>query len=114
VEFRWWVTELLGTQGIVPQGPTLGRWAGWAVACSQEAISWLPGVHREPRISFSDMALRGQEVTVSDRRAREELGYEPVISRRQGPEASRESARLQGLLSSPTGESRGGSQEPCG
>jgi nucleoside-diphosphate-sugar epimerase len=43
-----------------------------------------------PPLTRSAVALNGVEVTVSDAKARRELGYEPLISREEGLRAMEE------------------------
>jgi nucleoside-diphosphate-sugar epimerase len=68
VEFRAFMTDMLGSQGVNPGDRTVPR---WLMALVVGATQWLP----TPPISRTAFALVGGEVTVDDSRARRELGY---------------------------------------
>jgi nucleoside-diphosphate-sugar epimerase len=84
VVFREFVAELLRTQGVDPpdrEVPTPVARA--AVAAAEVAYRRLPLPGGPPLTRFA-LWFATQECTVSDRRARAELGYAPVTSRARG------------------------------
>jgi len=84
VVFREFVTELLRTQGVEPPDRSLPAWMAAPMARICEA-AWklLPLPGDPPMTSFRSWLLT-QECTIDISKAREELGYEPVISHEQG------------------------------
>jgi nucleoside-diphosphate-sugar epimerase len=84
VVFREFVTALLRTQGVEPPNRTLSDWAAMPMAHACEA-AWkflpLPG---EPPMTAFRAWLLTQECTIDISKARGELGYEPIVSRKQG------------------------------
>ena len=51
-----------------------------AAAAAMERWAAVTRARREPVLTPAALALVGQEVTVSDAKARRELGYQPVVS----------------------------------
>ena len=84
VVFREFVTALLGTQGVQAPEGEVPLWAGRALARGSE-IAWrllpLPG---EPPLARFGLWASALEGTVDDAKAREQLGYTPVITRERG------------------------------
>ncbi|ADO74280.1 NAD-dependent epimerase/dehydratase family protein [Stigmatella aurantiaca] len=84
VDFREFMTALLKAQGVEPGGKSLPRWLGMGMATVGEAL-WtflrLPG---RPPATRAEMLVVGQEVTVSDAKARQELGYTGRMTREKG------------------------------
>ena len=85
VEFRAFVTQMLATQDISVDGvrsipPAVARFAG---AAAEALWSWLP-LPGHPPLSRAAVRLIGEEVTVSDAKARRELGYQGRMSREEG------------------------------
>jgi nucleoside-diphosphate-sugar epimerase len=84
VVFREFVTALLATQGVQAPEGEVPLWAGRALARGSE-IAWrllpLPG---EPPLARFGLWASALEGTVDDAKAREQLGYAPVITREQG------------------------------
>jgi nucleoside-diphosphate-sugar epimerase len=85
VEFRAFLTELLATQGLSVENarsipPGVARFAG---AAAEALWSWLP-LSGHPPLSRAAVRLIGEEVTVSDARARRELGYQGRTTRAEG------------------------------
>lgn len=84
VELRSFGLALLRSQGIVPGDRSVPWWAVQPLATLVELI-WrvfvLPG---RPPISRAMVRLIGREVTVDDRKARRELGYQGHMSRDEG------------------------------
>jgi nucleoside-diphosphate-sugar epimerase len=82
VELRTFLTEMLKTQGCDPGSRTVPWWAASATASIGEAIFNRLG--KRPPLTRSSLELIGREVTVDDRRAREDLGYTPIVSIEDG------------------------------
>ena len=84
VLFREFLTALAATAGVRLPDRSVPRWLLSGVARVAER-AWrtlpLPG---EPPVTRTFVALSGQEMTVDDTRAREELGYAPVLTRDEG------------------------------
>jgi nucleoside-diphosphate-sugar epimerase len=69
VEFRDFITKLLGTQGIQLNGKNLPR---WVARTAVTLTSWM----KRPPLTKTAFALMAHEVTVDDSKARRELGYQ--------------------------------------
>ncbi len=84
VVFREFITEVLKTQGVEPGNKAIPFGLSMALATVSEAL-WtffrLPG---NPLITRQELLLAGREVTVSDAKARQELGYEGRMTREAG------------------------------
>ena len=84
VVFREFVSELLRTQGVEPPERELPvPLARAAVAAGDAAFRRLP-LRGAPPLTRFGLWFATRECTLSDRRAREELGYRPVTSRARG------------------------------
>jgi nucleoside-diphosphate-sugar epimerase len=84
VDFRDFITAMLKTQGVEPGKGTIPFGLAMGVATVSELLwnfLWLPG---SPPVIRSELLLAGQEVTVSDEKARRELGYEGRVTREAG------------------------------
>lgn len=84
VQFRRWVTTLLQTVGVNPGRLSIPRWVAWKVAGFIEAIWKITRRKDIPPITRTMVRLIGQELTFVDRKAREELGYTPIVTRDSG------------------------------
>lgn len=72
---RTFVSRMLATQGVVPPTRNIPLGAALAAARAAElAWRWLP-LSGEPPATRAAVLLIGQEMTISDARARQELGY---------------------------------------
>lgn len=84
VEFRDFMTSLFATRGVNPGNRSMPRWLVLLLARSCEWL-WehlpLPGA---PPLTRLAVVLGCQEVTVSDAKARHELGYTSHVTTRQG------------------------------
>jgi nucleoside-diphosphate-sugar epimerase len=84
VVFREFVTAMLKTQGVDPGNKKIPFGLSMAVATVSELL-WnflpLPG---NPLITRQELLLAGREVTVSDEKARRELGYVGRVTREEG------------------------------
>ena len=84
VEAREFLTALLRTQGVDPGGGSVPRWLAGAAAAAAEAIWTLFRLDGAPPATRTAVMLIGREVTVSDAKARSELGYSSAKSRGDG------------------------------
>jgi nucleoside-diphosphate-sugar epimerase len=84
VVFREFVTALLQTQGVEPPGRSIPGWTAAPMARVAEA-AWkvLPFSGTPPMTTFRSWLLT-QECTIDISKAREELGYAPIVSQEQG------------------------------
>ena len=84
VVFREFVSALLATQGVqAPEGEVPLAVARTAARISETAWRVLPLPGQPPVASFSVWAS-GLEATIDDTKAREQLGYRPVVTRDHG------------------------------
>jgi nucleoside-diphosphate-sugar epimerase len=84
VVFRDFVTALLGTQGVEPPGRSLPAWTAAPLArVAETAWKLLPLRGAPPMTTFRSWLLT-QECTIDISKARDELGYEPIVSHEQG------------------------------
>ncbi|MFN8161589.1 MAG: NAD-dependent epimerase/dehydratase family protein [Solirubrobacterales bacterium] len=84
VVFREFVTSLLATQGIeAPDRNLPGSLAGPLALASEAAWRLLPLPGAPPITRFAAWMLT-QECTIDIAKAREELSYEPVVTREEG------------------------------
>jgi nucleoside-diphosphate-sugar epimerase len=84
IEFREWVTALLQVAGVQPGNLSIPRWAAWNLASAIEIIWSITRRKDLPPITRTAVRLIGQELTFSDRKARAELGYAPIVTRELG------------------------------
>jgi nucleoside-diphosphate-sugar epimerase len=84
VEFRSFLTALLRTQGVEPSGKSIPFWLASGLANAVDPLWRLLGIHSPPPISKVTVQVVAREVTVSDSKARRELGYQGLTSREQG------------------------------
>jgi len=83
-EFRSFITALLATQGLVAPTASMPRPAAKVLARMFEATWRTFSLKGEPPLTRTVVFLMGQEVTVSDAKARRELGYIGGMSRERG------------------------------
>ncbi|HEY9651467.1 MAG TPA: hypothetical protein V6C95_12440, partial [Coleofasciculaceae cyanobacterium] len=79
-----WITALLGTAGVKPGRLSIPHWAAWNMAHCVEIVWAITQRKSTPPITRTMVRLIGQELTFSDRKAREELGYSPIVTRDMG------------------------------
>jgi nucleoside-diphosphate-sugar epimerase len=84
VQFRTWVIQLLATQGIRFRSISVPREFAWTSAQLMEWIWQVMRLRGEPPMSRTTVRMIGQGFTFSDHKARQELGYRPIVSREQG------------------------------
>lgn len=89
IEFREFVTALVRTQGVEPPDRSVPTWVAKPAAGILERL-WR-GLNRSspPPLDRQTLALIGQEMTVDDSKARQDLDYTPVITRPEGLEELR-------------------------
>ena len=84
VEFRWFLTEILKTQGLPPPKGNIPGWAARGGARLIEGIWRTFKVKKTPPATRVALALMFQQVTVKDDKARRELGYRGATSIEEG------------------------------
>lgn len=84
VELRQFVTQLLATRGVDPGGKSVPRGVALLFARIAEWIWDTCGIASPPPAQRVAIHLFGEPVTVSDAKARGELGYVGRTSREQG------------------------------
>lgn len=84
VEMRSFLSALMRTQGVDLGGRSVPRWLAHVVAAVGETASRTLGVPKTPPLTRTAVLLIGQEVTVSDEKARRELGYRALVSHEMG------------------------------
>lgn len=84
VEFREFVTALVRTQGVDPPDRSVPTWLAEPVARILEGVWRALDRSSPPPLDRQILALIGHELTVDDSKARDELDYEPVITREAG------------------------------
>jgi nucleoside-diphosphate-sugar epimerase len=84
VVFREFVSELLRTQGVEPPDRSLPSWSAAPMARACEAAWKLLPLPGEPPMTTFRSWLLTQECTIDISKARDELGYEPIVGHQQG------------------------------
>jgi len=82
--FRDMITAMVATQGVEPGKRNVPAGVAKAAATAAEGIWRTLRLKGEPPITRLAVWNSALECTVSDAKARKELGYEPVISREDG------------------------------
>jgi len=83
VVFREFVTALLRTQGVEPPSGSVPLPVARAAAAAVETV-WRLARRDDPPLTRLGVWLAGLECTLDTTRAREELGYAPVVTQPQG------------------------------
>lgn len=78
------LTDMLASRNVEIPDRQLPFAIAWNLARTCDAIWTGLRLNRPPPVSRVAVALIGTEVTVRDDRARQELGYQPVLSRDEG------------------------------
>jgi len=84
VVFRDFITAMLATQDVAAPTRSVPLVAVRAAAALMSGWASLTRARDEPLLTPGALALVGQEMTVSDAKARRELGYRPVITIEEG------------------------------
>lgn len=80
VEMRTFLSELLRANGTEPPSGSIPRSVARAAAAFTDVIWRTFSLTRQPPVTPMALCLIGQEVTVSDAKARRELGYTAAVS----------------------------------
>jgi nucleoside-diphosphate-sugar epimerase len=89
VVFRDFVTRLVGTEGVEPPGRNIPLPLARALAAGCEAVWRLLRLKSAPPLTRMAVWISALETTIDISRAREELGYTPVVSIEDGLEELR-------------------------
>jgi nucleoside-diphosphate-sugar epimerase len=89
VEFRAFVTALLETQNITAPEKTVPRAVVRAIAMVGDFLAKLSGGRIVPPLTMQAFATSAVEVSLNIGKARRELGYVPLMSRKEGLEELR-------------------------
>lgn len=84
VVFREFITAMLATQGVSAPSRSVPLAVVRAAASLMSGWAALTRARDEPLLTPAALALVGQEMTLSDAKARRELGYRPVLSVEEG------------------------------
>lgn len=80
---------LLATQGVDPGDRSAPLGVAWLMATIMETVWRTFRMKGEPPLTRQMLRLVGYDFTMSDRRAREELGYAPIVTWEEGVEQMR-------------------------
>ena len=80
VVFREFISAMLATQDVAPPTRSVPVFLVRGVAGAMSGWAALTRSRHEPLLTPAALALVAQEMTVSDAKARRELGYRPVVS----------------------------------
>jgi len=94
-EFRWFITALLETQGLDAPKASIPRPIAKVLAGLLEGVWGALHLAGAPPLTSTLLHLMGEEVTVSDAKARRELGYTASMSRDRGLRELRQPAAKQ-------------------
>ena len=84
IEFRNFITEMFKTQGLTLPARSIPRPLSlWGARIGEFVIRRFH-LDSEPPLTSTAVALMSHEITVNDRKARDELGYRAQVSREQG------------------------------
>lgn len=97
VEFRHFVTSLLGAVGITAPSAELPRWLCEIVVWIGEALEIISGGRIASLLSRQEYGTVGMEITLDITKAKAELGYSPVITIAEGLEALAQDSANQSL-----------------
>ena len=84
VVFRDFITAMLATQGVAAPSRSVPLAVVRAAASLLDSWASLTRARDEPLLTPGALALMGHQMTVSDAKARRELGYRPVITVEEG------------------------------
>ncbi|HSW12593.1 MAG TPA: NAD-dependent epimerase/dehydratase family protein [Solimonas sp.] len=84
VAFRDFIGRLIRTQGVEPGERNAPLWLADALAAICETTWALLPLKGEPPLTRTALNLFFRQVTISDAKARRELGYQPVVSVEEG------------------------------
>lgn len=81
---RKFLTDLIGTGGRIPSGKSVPSWILRPIAWILEGIYKLFRIRRKPPVTRFSAAIMSAHCTIRSDKAREELGYVPVVSVEEG------------------------------
>lgn len=84
LEFRTTLTSLLETQGIAAPDKTVPRWLLRTMANVGDALASISGGRIKGPLTLQEYATSAVEISLDITKARNELGYAPVISFAEG------------------------------
>lgn len=84
MQTRAFLTALAATAGVELGDRSIPRWLAELAARGCEWVWRALPLKEEPPLTRTFVALGGQEMTVDDRKARRELGYQGTVSREEG------------------------------
>ncbi len=84
ISFRTFITELLATQNQKVTDKSVPRFLVKNVVVIGEILAKITGGCIKAPMSFQEYATLGVPVTIDISKAKEELGYQPIITREQG------------------------------
>jgi nucleoside-diphosphate-sugar epimerase len=84
VDFREFLTELVATEGVEAPDRSIPLAVAKPLAAVSETVWRTLRLGGEPPITRFAVWVAAQECTLSDAKARNEIGYAPVIARRDG------------------------------
>lgn len=90
MEFREFIRGLLSTQAYDAGRRTIPRAVARVVASAGEALGRRRDYQWRPPLTRLSLALMGEEVTVQDAKARDELGYKGAVAAKEGLEEMRQ------------------------
>jgi nucleoside-diphosphate-sugar epimerase len=100
IEMRAFLTTLLEGRGVDPGSRSLPRGIALAIAAIGEAVWRATRLRGRPPLTRTAVKLFGEEVTVDDTLAHQDLGYHPLISREEGLRTLALSPRMPATYSS--------------
>jgi nucleoside-diphosphate-sugar epimerase len=86
---KGFISALLATRGVAPADKTVPFAVAWSMAGLMGAMWRMLGLRGEPPITRQMLRLIGKPFTILSDKARTELGYEPLITMREGLAAMR-------------------------
>lgn len=78
------LTRLLGSRGVTPKDRAVPFGIAWTMAGVMGAVWWIFRRKGEPPVTRQMLRLIGKDFTIDVSRARDQLGYAPVISTADG------------------------------
>jgi nucleoside-diphosphate-sugar epimerase len=83
------IGQLVATQGVEPKARNVPAGLAWFLATVMEGVWRTLKLRGAPLLTRQQVRMVGYPFTISDQRARTELGYAPVVSWQEGIEAMR-------------------------
>ena len=84
VETRSFLTALLRVEGVEPGNRSIPHWLAYGMGRVAEFAWGTFKLNGSPPVTHTNVRLGGEEVTVSDAKARRELGYKGLVSLDEG------------------------------